>query len=345
MSEKTIQEAERLALRVILWPFLLVFPTCYLIFHSIDISVRDMAFYVGAIFVIVSLIFYIFGYLKNNRQELAPAEAAKKRWRPYFEALSLSIIYAGMITILTAVLAYLIVQAYPGAHVIRIAAAFTGGAVASLAAYSAIRSAYESEIMSITRNLSVFLFGGLLLSAVAVTDPNWYLVSFSYLGMTPSLAAKIFNFTLIFTGLGTLVLSKYFFELLDEKVPEQVNYLKHKRFLKIVFWTMGIGIMMVGLIPYAPGIQGMIHTAGAMMAGIFFFFMAAGAKRLIPGLHGYYYILSASTAGVIAGFYFVYALGKNSLATVEVVTFIAVFVWIFLTIKSLDFMRLENSNA
>jgi len=341
MSEKTIQEAEKLALRVILWPFLIFFPVCYLIFHSIDISVRSMAFYVGAIFVVVSLVFYVFGYLKSNREELQPAEASKRKWKPYFEAFSLSIIYAGMITILTAVLAYLVVQAYPGAHVIRIAAAFTGGAIASLAAYSAIRSAYESEIMSITRNLSVFMFGGLLLSAVAVTDPNWYLISFSYLGMTPSLAAKIFNFTLIFTGLGTLVLSKYFFELLDGRVPDQVEYMRHRRFLRFVFWTMGIGIMMVGLIPYAPGIQGQIHTAGAMMAGIFFFFMAAGAKKLIPGLHQYFYILSASTAGIIAGFFFVFALGNNSLATVEVVTFIAVFVWIFLTIKSLDFLRIE----
>lgn len=343
MAKDLELEAERLALKVIIWPFLVFAPICYFIFHTLDISVRNMAFYIGATFISVSLVFYLFAYLKKNINELHPTNASKKRWLPYFEAFSMSIIYTGMITILTAVIAYLVVQAYPGAHVLRLAAAFSGGFVASLAAYTAILSAYESEIMSITRNLSIFMFGGLLLSAIAVSDPNWYLISFSQLGISSGFASKIFNFTLIFTGLGTLVLSKYFLELLDNKVPDKELYLKHKRFLRIIFWNMGIGIMIVGLVPWAPGIQGIVHTIGAMLAGVFFFFMTAGSKKLIPGLYSYFYLLSYFISIVVAGFYLVFALGYNSLATVEVVTFIAVFVWIFLTIKSLDFLRLKSA--
>lgn len=342
MSEENIQEAEKLALRVILWPFVVFFPICYLIFQEVDISVRSMVSYIGMVFITVSLIFYVYGYLKNNYSSLAPTTATRINLRAYAEAFALAVIYAGMITIMSAVLGYLIVQAYPGAHVIRAAAALGGGAAAALAAYTGIRSAYESKIMNIVQNLSVFMFGGLLLSAVAETDPNWYTVSFSYLGMTPTVAAKIFNFTMIFTGLGTLVLSKYFFNFLDEKVPNQDGYRKHRKFLQVVFWTMGVGIAMVGFIPYAPGIQGMIHTAGAMMAGFFFFLMAAGAKKLIPGLQQTSYLISYSIAAIVAGFAVVYAMGNNTLATVEIVTFIAVFVWIFIAIKSLDFLRLKG---
>lgn len=335
MSTNNPLEAERLALKVVIWPFLFTFFGSYFIFHSVDLPVKQLLGYDALILVAFSFLAFLFAYirnLKNDKQLLSGA----------LIGLLLAIIYAGATAMVAVTLTYLISQAYPGAHVIRLAVALTGAVAAVIGTYAGIRAALTTNAMSITKNLTIFLFGGLLLSALSETNPLWYTESFSYLGMTPSVAAQIFNFTMIFTGLGAIVLSFYLFRRFEEKIPDHAGYLKYEKYLKLMLWTMGAGIAIVGLIPYEPGIRGQIHTLGATLAGIFFFVLAVFASKLLPGMQKAYYWLSYLMAAIVAGTYVIFLLGKNTLATVEIIMFISVFVWIYITLKCVDLLDLKG---
>lgn len=294
-----------------------------------EVPIKDFIFFLTATFAIFSFTFFLLGQLierVSSKTKLGPSE--------YFYKIFSSIVFAGAIAVLMIILGYLLNDAYAGAIVLRFAGMISAGAVASFASYYALGESTRVDSLLITKYLSTFMFGGLLLSALAQTDPNWYAVSFSYLGMTEgTTSAIIFNATMILTGLGTIALSKYIFDDIGKSsVRKNIND-KSLRTDRIIFFLMGAGIAVVGLIPYAEGIQGSLHTAGAMSAGLSFLYLSIFSKRLLGGLNKTFYTLTYSFSAIVVASGLAFLMGEASLATTELIVFIAVFVWVYLFLE------------
>lgn len=322
--------------RIIIWPFILSFFAVYFIFPSVSMPIKQLLGYNALILVAFSFIVYLLVYLSQLKRKDQKGIKKELSIRILFNSLLLSVIYTGAMLMLALGLVFIITEAYPGASVIRIGIALTGAATATVASYLAAQAAENTNAVSITKSLTLFMFGGLLISAITNSNPTWYTESFSYLGVTPSIAAQIFNFTMTFTGLGAIVLSGYLFKEFEESIPDKEKFKKSEKIFKWMFWVLGAGIAVVGLIPWDPGIKGQIHTLGATFSGLIFFVFSAFSRKFLPGMQNVYYLITYMLATIVAGTYVIFMLGKNTLATVEIIAFISVYIWIFVTLKALE---------
>ncbi|MCB0096035.1 MAG: hypothetical protein KDE46_09965, partial [Caldilineaceae bacterium] len=93
----------------------------------------------------------------------------------------------------------------------------------------------------------VILASGVYLTLIAIDDPQWWRVSFSYLGKLESNVNWLFNATLIFTGILLLIWYSYFMSDYRILLRHGIADARWAMVIRVGLLWIGVGVMIVGL--------------------------------------------------------------------------------------------------
>jgi hypothetical membrane protein len=116
----------------------------------------------------------------------------------------------GVIALLTwTLLADVFERGFVGAEVFAVPLLALSGTAAAISAYVVFYSATHMSLSLLAVVLAVFLVQGVLASTLTSSDPHWWEMNLSALGMTDDLSAFAFNLTLIVAGVIVTTLARY----------------------------------------------------------------------------------------------------------------------------------------
>ena len=146
----------------------------------------------------------------------------------------------------------------------------------------------------------VILGTGVYLTAITIDDPQWWRVSFSYLGKLESNVNFIFNGTLIFAGILLLVWRSYFLSDFRVAVRHGAGAERWAVWLGYALIWLAIGLMIVGIFKSRlnPFSSIMHNLAAYSLAGVFAVLMAT-TRWTVPRYPREFHLLSLALVVVL----------------------------------------------
>lgn len=265
-----------------------------------------------------------------------------KRWVFWRDTLTLAFAYTVLASAVAALTAYVLSNAFKELALDPYISSVFVGAAVGVSTYIIINQAYRVTINQIVAVLGIILVGGVLLAMVTNNQADWWQVHFSYLGMPESNTAKVFNFTLIFSGLVMLALTENLFNSLAPAIDKHQTDLK-LNVIKSVFVLIALALAGVGLFPYVEGTyKATMHNLTASSLVLGFLFLIAALRWTSPKLSREFMIFSYSIAAALVGCYvgFIYFEYLN-LTAFELSAFGLSFVWLAVYLKNLALIAEE----
>lgn len=176
-----------------------------------------------------------------------------------------------------------VAAAFIGLSLDRWAAATYVGAVCALAAYvsAAVAGRLGTELLSVL--VAAFLVMGALLSAANASEPLWWQIHFSQLGMARDLAGFAFNYTLILAGIVIVTLADFLVHELRLWFAASGEGVWKVRFIRLGLVAMGAMLAGIGLLPVHVSHRGhLIATYGTVSAFVVLAVVTPVILRQIP---------------------------------------------------------------
>ncbi|BDZ54953.1 hypothetical protein GCM10025870_20260 [Agromyces marinus] len=134
------------------------------------------------------------------------AEPPRLLW---FDVLALSIAHAVIAMLGWVGLADVLEQSFVGAPVFVLPGAILLGVALALTAYVCFLSSVRMTPMLLSIVLAVFLVVGVITAMLSSSDPQWWQMNLSALGMTDDISALAFNLTLVIAGAIVTIVARY----------------------------------------------------------------------------------------------------------------------------------------
>lgn len=292
---------------------------------------------------ILFAIFYRRGqdWLQVNAKHPKP-----KQWVYWRDTLTLSFAYAVLTLAATALLAYLLSNAFKGLELDPYTASVFVGLVAIVVSYAIINQAFRISVQSIVAVLGTILVGGVLLAMVTNNQADWWQVHFSYLGMAQSNTARLFNLTLIVSGLVLLALTDNLLNALAPAISKGETELK-LNVIKGAFVFIALSLAAVGVFPYEEGtINATLHNAAAGFLVLGFLFLIGTLKWTSPDLPREFVIFSYVVAAALVACYVAFTvIGYLNLTAFELASFSLSFTWLAVYLKNLSLLAEESTHV
>jgi hypothetical protein len=228
------------------------------------------------------------------------------------------------------------------------ASALIAGAAAAIA-YITLRFTQLLTVQRIYAMLVIVLFGGIILSAIASQDTAWYNLYLSALGMSTSgPSAKLFNFSLIFSGVMLVALANVLFGNVARFYRHQPTVGPRRyHILYGMFVLCGAFLAGVGAFPFVEGtVSGRLHQISAGLLGVVFVIWMVALRWLIPLFDRSFYVLSMLTAAAIA---IIFILSTAhiyfNVTGLEVSVFLIATAWLSLYLTNMFNAALESGNS
>lgn len=273
---------------------------------------------------ISTIIAFIIGVKKWNT--LAPANR-QRGWKLAFLPLSIT----------TALLSGFLVEfgmglfdnAFKGLELALLQGAAIATAAAVLLTYYLIRQVITIDTGKMLTLLIVTLTIGVYNTMVSISDPDWWRISFSYLGTSDSSANTLFNHTLMLGGILIACWVPMFIN--DFKILERAKQLnKHSiKFTQYAFVILGIAIFNVGMFPSrASTFSSFMHNISAYsLAAIFAIFMFA-SKWIVPKFSKEYFTATLTLLICLLSALFFAAIGYFNTVGLEISGFVIGLAWL-----------------
>ena len=226
------------------------------------------------------------------------------------------------------------VFAFPGAVLVGVALALT--------AYVCSLSAAVLSPSSISLILSIFLVIGALTAMLEATDPHWWRLNLSALGMASNASAPAFNGTVIAAGVMVTTIARYTTAALPAR--EQRDR-RGRDIVRVGLILIGVLLGCVGIFPvdrffvlHNTVATGMTVAFAVIVGGLPWFLR--GISRVFVAL-GWTYVLVIALLGVF------FATGYYNLTAVELIAGVLIFSWIivFLRTASTDHASADPGRA
>ncbi|MEI7818942.1 MAG: hypothetical protein WCI47_02385 [bacterium] len=302
--------------------------------------------------IILSFIFGTIGFgrlfweLQSNQFQAGERDVSKLwvRWR---DAITLSLVYGVTFTAILGIFAYGIGQSFQGLLLDPYISTVLVGLSVGVFMYLILSGAAEINTNTLIMMLSFVLIGGVFLSMLTQSSPDWWQSNFSYLGTGDSnrASALAFNLTLIFGGLMMLALTEYVFTGLQHAIKDDDRLMKETKVntVKIAFVLMAIALMGVGVFPYeANTIYARLHNTSATLLVIIFLGLIAFLKRLVPSLSREFFIISYVVSAILLFCFYLTSVGYFNTTAFELSAFGLCFVWLFLFLKNVNLIGQEE---
>ncbi len=255
------------------------------------------------------------------------------RW---FDALSLGIVYALIVFILTALAGRVMAASFEGLQFDIYTASILMGVTCGLVAYGVVRTVTNIDSRQIVSVLALFLVGGVTLSMLTAQNPLWWEANFSTLGQATQRGTAsfyAFNLTLIFSALAIIVLARHLYADMQALMKEgSLIGVSRTNAVKTIFVVAALGLGGVGLFFYKPdSLQGTLHVFSAGLVALAFGALMILLKWLLPGLSHTFMTISYIALAALVGAYILYmVLGYLSLTAFELSCFGICFGWLYL---------------
>lgn len=292
-----------------------------------------------AIILIVVSTFVAFSYFYRQGRRWLHTETLRplpKGWVFWRDTLTLAFANTVLAGAFAGIAAYVLSNAFKGLALDPyISSVFVGVAV-GVSCYIMINLAFRVTVNQIVALLGVTLVGGVLLAMVTNNQADWWQVHFSYLGMPDSNTAKLFNFTLIFSGLVMLAMTENLFNELAPAIDKHQADLK-LNVIKTVFVIIALALAGVGLFPYVEGtFKATMHNLTATTLVLGFLFLIAALRWTSPKLSREFMIFSYAIAAALVACYVGFTVfGYLNLTAFELSAFGLSFVWLAVYLKNL----------
>lgn len=159
--------------------------------------------------------------------------------------------------------------------------------------------------------LAVFLVEGVVASMLTASDPHWWKMNLSALGMTDDISALAFNLTLIVAGFIVTTLARYATASIPSTTPHGVS--RARTCLIIV----GVFLALVGVFPVDPFF--VLHTSVASGMVVAYGVLVIRLHAWIPGMPKAFIALGRLFLAIVLVLAVLFAVGFYTLTAVELV--------------------------
>ncbi len=247
----------------------------------------------------------------------------------WFDIAAIALMYA-MVALLGWVgVAAVLADSFVDAVVFPFSAALLAGVAVALTAYIVFLSAVHLTPIGLSLVLALFLVVGMLTSMLSASDPHWWQMNLSSLGMTDDLSARAFNLTLIIAGVLVTTVSNFGTAALPAGSAEQR---RHRRFVRGSLILIGILLACVGIFPVDESLQ--LHNLSATGMAIVYVTLVLRLRTLIPTTPRVFLILGYVFVGVIVVLVILFVTGYYNLTAVELVLAVLVFTWLIVFMRN-----------
>jgi hypothetical membrane protein len=244
----------------------------------------------------------------------------------------------GIIALLVwTLLADLLDQSFIGAEVFALPVLVLGGTVAAITAYVAFLSATHMNLSLLALVLAVFLVLGVMASMLTSSDPQWWKMNLSALGMTDDLSAFAFNLTLIVAGVIVTTLARY----ATTGIP--TPHAHGARNLRIALIVIGVFLACVGI--FHVDVHFWIHNTVATGMVIAYVVAAIRLPVWIPGMPRGFILLGWVFIAIVVVLGVFFAVGYYTLTAVELVAGLLIFSWIILLLRGAAALQTDTADA
>ncbi len=247
---------------------------------------------------------------------------------------SLSFTYASIGFLLFSSVFFIFQQAFVGVEFDMWSASVVMALSVAVASYVTYSIAVRMTPASLSSALALFLVGGILTSAIAVDNPDWWQYHFSSLGSGGTVSSYVFNITLIIAGMVIVALADYITDDL-QKVEDKTA---SARFRVDAVWLMlaiiGAMLALVGVFVY--NTDPVIHNTAAGGMAIVFLALTGFLPLLARNLSRSFYLLNYGFLGILFGSIWLFmGVGYFNLTTFEMVAAAIIFAWLVVFIRQI----------
>lgn len=225
--------------------------------------------------------------------------------------------------------ASLLEMSFQGAVVFAFSAAVLAGVGIGLTAYVTFISSVSLTPMLLSLVLAVFLVVGAFASMLSASDPLWWKLNLSSLGMTDDVSARAFNLTLIIAGVMVTTIAHFATANIPTTTPREI---RGRRFLRIALVLIGIFLACVGIFPVDEYLE--IHNTVASGMVAIYLIMVIALRWWVPGMPRVFLLLGYVYLGVIVVLAVFFLTGYYNLTAVELVAAVLIFSWIIVFLRS-----------
>jgi len=244
----------------------------------------------------------------------------------------------GVIALLSwTLLAVIFEQGFIGAEVFAIPLLALSGAIAAISAYIAFLSATHMDLSLLAIVLAVFLVQGVLASTLTASDPQWWEMNLSALGMTDDLSAFAFNLTLIVAGVLVTTLARY------ATAGMATANASGARSLRTCLIVIGVFLACVGIFKVDEFFW--VHNSVAIGMVVAFAVAAVRITRWVPGLPQGFVLLGRLFIAIIVVLAVFFFTGYYTLTAVELVAGVLVFSWIILLLRGAAALQTDAADG
>ena len=147
-------------------------------------------------------------------------------------------------------------QSFVGAVVFPLAGAILAGVAFAVTAYVTFLSSVHLTPMLLSLVLATFLVVGALAAMLSASDPQWWKMNLSALGMSDEASALAFNITLIVAGAMVTIIARYATASLPTTTRQE---LRGRNLLRVGLILIGIFLACVGDLPGRRVLRGAQH--------------------------------------------------------------------------------------
>lgn len=223
----------------------------------------------------------------------------------------------------------LLERSFIGAPVFPFPGAILVGVAFALTAYVSFLSAVALTPLVLSLVLAVFLVVGAFSAMLASSDPEWWRLNLSALGMSSNSGSAAFNITLIIAGIMVTTISRY----ATAGLPVDERRQRRGRFaVRGGLIVVGVFLACVGIFPVDEFF--LVHNTVATGMAVVFAIVVVGLPwflRSIPRvfvLFGWVYVLVIALLGVF------FAVGYYNLTAVELIAAVLIFSWIIVFLRT-----------
>ena len=168
---------------------------------------------------------------------------------------------------------------------------------------------------------------------LTATDPQWWTMNLSALGMNDSFSSTAFNVTLILAGFIVTTLANFVTGDLQDRA-QTTGEVTRTRLLTAALVVLGLALAGVGLVPV--NVSELIHNISSSTLLVLFAVLAISIRWLVPGLPTAFLIIGYVFVGIcVVAVVLWLGPGYYNLTAVEIIGAAAFLAWLVILIRNL----------
>ncbi|QIK64334.1 DUF998 domain-containing protein [Leucobacter viscericola] len=250
--------------------------------------------------------------------------------------VSISLVHGGIALLVVGLTNAVLVRGFTGLKLDVFTSTMIVTILCAVTAYATTLSAGDITTTRLSTLLAVFMTGGVVVAMLTTSDAQWWKLHFSELGVGTDLSGKIFNATLIVSGLLLASLATLMAPALEtwaEGAPPS-----RTRNIRVVGWSfVAIGACLAGVGTVPVNVSVLVHNSFATGMAVVFGVLLIGLRWLLDGFSRTFLLFSdVCLIGIAVSAILFWPVQYYNLAAFELVAAGIIFGWLIIFLRHID---------